>query len=263
MATAANPDYESMIENVDIQIFEKVYTETSYGDRRSLLTIERLIGRQFGEYSYLEIGSSQGGSLQPHLVDRRCRRIYSIDPRLKVVEDDRGRRIEYPENTTERMLANLSALATEPLSKIVSFESDAREVDRSAVNDPPHLCFIDGEHTESAVVSDFAFCRAVARPDATILFHDSMIVFPALRTIEKQLRREGVPFSSAPFHDSLYAITLGTSKLLDDPSLASQKSWAQYYNNRLRILYYKYLGGLGHGMLRPFLAPLFKRMERR
>src|SRR5262249_19322246 len=138
-------------------------------------------------YTYLEIGSHLGGSLQQHLVDPLCRTIISIDKRPPSQPDDRGMRFAYEGNSTERMRDHLRAVAPDQLGKLVCFEADARDLDPCQIPERPQLCFIDGEHTRSAVRSDFAFCLRVCDPDGAIYFHDASIIFPALADVVSSL----------------------------------------------------------------------------
>jgi len=57
------------IEQRDIEIF-KIHSETTFGDRQSLLTIQNIVRDRVPRYTYLEVGSHLGGTLYPHLTDR-------------------------------------------------------------------------------------------------------------------------------------------------------------------------------------------------
>ena len=80
---------KNIIENLDITIFDKIPSQTSEIDRRCLLAIQRHIRNNRDFYNYLEIGSHLGGSIQPHLLDHKCKHILSIDPRPTKQADDR------------------------------------------------------------------------------------------------------------------------------------------------------------------------------
>jgi len=182
-------DVSAQVNALDLALFNTIKTQSVPEDRRAWLAIQRAL-RPTG-YVYLEIGSYRGGSLQQHLVDSQCRRLYSIDNRPRCAPDARGQAITY-RVTTEDMFQNLRQLG--PLDRLVTFESDARNVDRARIAEPPTFCFIDGQHTVEAVLSDFAFCMAVCHPNAAIAFHDAPLVMPALRKITADLRRRRVPF---------------------------------------------------------------------
>ncbi|AMM24201.1 hypothetical protein AX767_07430 [Variovorax sp. PAMC 28711] len=49
-----------------------IRTALSDNDKIALLRVQQLVGRTVGKYSYIEIGSEQDASLQPHLLDSAC-----------------------------------------------------------------------------------------------------------------------------------------------------------------------------------------------
>jgi hypothetical protein len=209
------------IENLDVTLFAHIPSQTSVGDRRSLLAVQRATGRRHESYAYLEIGSHLGGSIQPYLVDHRCMRIYSIDPRPVLLPDDRSPEYvsEYPENSTERMLRLLEAVDPGGISKIQCFETDASKLDRDAIREKPRVAFIDGEHTRDAVLSDFAFCIAVIAPGGAILFHDFYILHGAIAEIVTSLKAEHRDFTALKLDGNMFGIFLDPSLVLSDPFL--------------------------------------------
>lgn len=72
--------YSQQIDSLNVAIFEAIPSQTSTADKRSLLAIHRTTAQKHNEFSYLEIGSHLGGSIQPYLLDDRCIKVYSIDP---------------------------------------------------------------------------------------------------------------------------------------------------------------------------------------
>lgn len=76
-------DWIERINKLDLSLYNSILSSTSTGCKRSLLAVQRVTAKKHKKYAYLEIGSHLGGTIQPHLVDDRCRRIYSIDPRPK------------------------------------------------------------------------------------------------------------------------------------------------------------------------------------
>lgn len=209
-------DFEPRIDGLDLSLFAAIDSQSDDGDKRSWLALQRTVRRWNASYTYLEIGSFLGGSIQPHLLDPRCRRILSIDNRPIESPDDRGQRFRYEGNSTARMLFNLRAIDPNRVSKIVCFESDARDIDLARVPDRPDLCFIDGEHTKSAVVSDFDFCAGVCSSRAIIYFHDDWVIYPALAQIIRTLGKQGKRFTAFKLHGSTFAIALGESPIAED-----------------------------------------------
>ncbi|HVU25674.1 MAG TPA: class I SAM-dependent methyltransferase [Opitutus sp.] len=228
-------DRAAEIDQLDIRVFDPVLSVTGTGDRHSLLAVQRSVARRHGSYVYLEIGSYQGGSLQPHLVDPRCRRIFSIDPRVLQMPDDRARGcvIRYAENSLAGMLANLARVPGADLAKLRTFESDSAALPPGAIVPRCHLVFIDGNHTQAAVLSDFRFAAGVASDDAVILFHDTFIVHPAIKRACRELRRQGRRFRALFLKDDIFALFLDPSLVDEDPYLSSQVaattwSWLAY-----------------------------------
>jgi len=199
------------VDRFDVSLFDAIESQTSLDDRMSLLALQSAVARGFSSYAYLEIGSHLGGSIQPLLLDARCRKIYSIDPRPASQPDNRGIVYEYPENSTRKMLDNLRALDGGDLLKIQCFDSDASQVDPRQIGDRPNFCFIDGEHTTAAAVSDFQFCRGICHPDGVIAFHDASIIVPALKRVLQQLRRQRVEFRAGKLPGEVFFIALGQS----------------------------------------------------
>jgi hypothetical protein len=187
-------------------------------------------------YVYLEIGSHLGGSIQSHLLDPRCRRIYSIDKRPAQQPDDRGPVFHYEGNSTDRMLNNLRALSGDGVSKVVCFDTDARDLAPHLIDDIPDLCFIDGEHTRTSVLNDFAFCLRVCSPHAVIYFHDDSVVHAAIREIIRLLRKDGREFRAIKLQGLTFAIALGNGRVAEDERVKpiSRDGWRALRRMRLR-----------------------------
>ncbi len=211
------------VDALDVSLFDRIPSQTTRDDRRSLLAIQSAVARHFGHYCYLEIGSHLGGSIQPHLLDPRCRRIYSIDLRPATQRDNRGGLYHYPDNSTERMLARLREVTVDGLGKFRTFDLDARELDPGRIEEPPQLCFIDAQHTTEAVLSDFIFCRRVCHPQGAICFHDANVVWWALWRIVRRLRRERAGCTTIALPGSVVVIALPGSPLLGDATTRSMK----------------------------------------
>jgi hypothetical protein len=219
------------IESLDTSLFDLISTQSSDGDRRAWLAVQRAIRRSSG-YAYLEIGSHLGGSIQQHVVDPLCRQIVSIDKRPLIQPDDRGQDFHYEGNSTQRMLDNLKRVSTEGTSKIICFDADASQIDRTQIPAPPDFCFIDGEHTYSAVLSDFDFCLKVCAPDAAICFHDDIVTHRALSEILGNLRRMAIPFTARKLTGVTFGIFLRDCRATNDPYILSHSkdadAWLRY-----------------------------------
>jgi len=206
-------DFESAIARMDTQVFAAVPSQTSNGDKRSLLACQLAIRSSRTPYHYLEIGSYLGGSLQPHVVDPLCASIVSIDKRPTVHADQSGVTNTYAQNSTTRMLDNLRAISPSGIDKINCIDADAAEIDVAGIITPPQLCFVDGEHTDTAVWSDYSFCRRVIASDGAIVFHDANIVYRGLFTIMQALRQEGADFRAYVLPDCVFVIEFNALRL--------------------------------------------------
>lgn len=199
---------ETRIDALDVTLFDAIPSQTTEGERRSLLAIQRSTAHRHQVFSYLEIGSYFGGSLQPYVLDDRCRAIYSVDLRPRRQPDDRypGCDTSYQDNSTERMLELLSNLGQGDTRKLVCFDADAADIDPKCIADAPQISFIDGEHTHRAVLSDYRFCASVMAGSGTIIFHDFDLVFPALYEICNMLKRRKSPCVPLKLDDNLGAL---------------------------------------------------------
>jgi Methyltransferase domain len=211
LALSMEADFEARIAALDTTLLSSIETESCREDHLSWLAIQREIRRQLSGYTYLEIGSHLGGSIQQHLLDPKCRTIYSVDKRPEEQPDDRGRNISYPGNSTALMLDNLATLAPDYVHKVRTFDLDTRELDCAAIAEPVDFCFIDGEHTESAALADFEFCLRVASPGGVIAFHDADIVLPAIDQALRNLHVSEVVHCAYMLGGSTFAILLGSS----------------------------------------------------
>lgn len=199
------------IEGLDISLYSQIQSQTTDADKRSLLAAQVCTRECVDRYVYLEIGSHLGGSIQPHLLDPKCRKIYSIDKRPPAQPDERGPTYEYLDNSTERMLSLLTNIDPDGLKKIECIDADTKSISPSCIHDAPNLCFIDGEHTPAAVLADFDFCLKVCALGATIVFHDAQIVFRGLRSVVSKLKGARREFSQHALSDAVYVICLGGS----------------------------------------------------
>jgi hypothetical protein len=198
--------FEERIVSLDVSLVNAVSTATTPGDRKSLLLLQRC-RRRSGEYVYLEIGLHLGGTIQQHLVDSRCRAIYSIDKRTPVQPDELRGTDRYPGNSTARMLAGLrEALPDSQMEKIKTFDCDASGICEGSISARPDFCFIDGEHTNRAVLSDFMFCLSICQSDGNIALHDANIIYGGLARINRALGKRN--WKGYVLQDNIYAFLL-------------------------------------------------------
>ncbi len=205
-------EFERRIARLDQSLFDLVQTQSTARDKISWLTIQRTVRRTKPVYTYLEIGSYLGGSLQQYLQDPRCTTIYSIDDRTV---DGRHR-----ENSTEAMLDGL-AVVGDALHKLHCFDGDACDVSPTAISTAPDVCFIDGRHTDEAVANDFSFCLSVCAADAVIYFHDAGRTRSGIAFCLGSLTRSGRPHLAYKLPGETFVIALLSSPLCADASVRS------------------------------------------
>jgi predicted O-methyltransferase YrrM len=201
--------FDEAIASLDLQLFAGIDSECTPPDKQSLLALQNAVRRIRPGYKYLEIGSYLGGSIQPHLLDERCARIYSIDKRPKQQPDARGFNHTYLNNSTQRMLAKLRALAPQQMDKLTTIDGDSRTIEPLRIPDQIDFCFIDGEHTDRAVLSDFQFCLQVLARDGCIAFHDAQITYNGLRHCLEHLKQSGREFRAYVLPLVLFVVQVG------------------------------------------------------
>jgi hypothetical protein len=210
------------IQNLDVSLFDHAPAQSTVEDRRSLLALQNAVADATGgDFSYLEIGSYLGGTLQPYVVDDRCRSIVSIDPRPQIVPDDRPEfsTWEYEDNSTEHMLDLLGKIPSADLTKIRTIEASTADLAPGELT-RPDFCFIDGEHTRTAALRDARFCRAVLQGAGVIAFHDFHIVEPG---IEQFIREVGHPVRGYLLQTTVFVLELGAGcSVFDDPRVSAQ-----------------------------------------
>lgn len=213
--------FERKLSELDLSLFSAIGSQTSELDRKALLALQAAVREKRGGYCYLEIGSYLGGTLQPHLMDSECRQIYSIDSRVDSQPDNRGKRYSYQGISAEQMMAKLREIDAEAAEKVTTFESDASKIDHSRFKVRPDFCFIDGEHTDTAVTADFDFCLSVIQGNGVIAFHDAGIVPNAISQIVRKLESLGKPFHAYLLAGEIFVIELGKVDHHQHPAVVS------------------------------------------
>jgi Methyltransferase domain len=206
---------------LDSQLFAHVESQTYDGDRKSLLAVHNAVAARTDGFSYLEVGSHLGGTLQAVIADPRCARVVSIDSRPQWQPDDRPgfTHFEYPDNSTERMLKLLQHVPGADLSKLETVEESTENLAPGRFA-RPDFCFIDAEHTHRAALRDARFCRTVMQGAGIIAFHDFEIIGPAILDL---LRETPGPQRGYLLSFCVFVIELGAvPTLLDDPGVRSQ-----------------------------------------
>jgi len=127
------------------------------------------------------------------------------------------------------MLSLLGRIPHGDVTKIECFDMDASEVDKKRIKRKPQIVFIDGEHTTTAVLSDFRFCSEVLGNGGTILFHDFSIIYPALYSICKLLKTQHRNHISLKLEGEVFAIFFDQNIMLSDEYLADMYARNKHY----------------------------------
>ena len=209
------------VDALDTELFSFAgEAQTLEWDRRALLALHAAAADVCGRFSYLEIGSYLGGSLQVLMRDPRCRNVISIDPRLATTPDDRGGPWTYEDNSTSHMLELLGEIPDVDIGKLTTFETTTATLSPAELTVRPDYCFIDGEHTHEAVLRDAHFCAEAIDGAGVIAFHDFVIVGSAISAFLREYWREvsfAVPFSAPrnpSFGGGVFAVEIGGRGLL-------------------------------------------------
>ena len=221
-ATLALMNFEERVATLDWTLFDAIETQTTLNDRKSLLALQQACVERHGQFAWLEIGSHLGGSLQVLIRDQRCVRIISIDSRPASQPDERGLAWPYPGNSTEAMRGRLGALPGAAIDKLTTIDASTETLDPNVVGAPPAVCFVDGEHTDAAVLRDARFGRTAVGSDGWLAFHDTGIVYRGLSRFLDELREAGVAHTAYFLPDTILVVELGAQRLIDTPQVLEQ-----------------------------------------
>ena len=227
---------------LNVARFQWIESQTSELDRLGLLSVQEALCSTVGRYRYLEVGSHLGGSLQPHVSDARCVSIASIDSRPLEQPDERwAENYRYDGNSTARMLEQLALVPGADLGKIQTFEATAQNLPSASIPFGVHFAFIDGEHTNVAVVRDFQSVRQFLSETSVMVFHDCFVTPRAFRKIRRRLfwDRESHAFLYFP-ESNLVAIAFGSvrAELLSYgwQTKPSVSAWLKFWQSVTRNL---------------------------
>ena len=216
-----NTDYVT-----DTSVF-KAPTQTSIDDRIALESIRAWLACKELKYNYLELGSYLGGTLLPHIVSKDCGSVMSVDRRVSSQPDER-RAVGYSYEgvTTDDLKAELGRHVkdTDSLNKLETYDGVIGDLNPSEIRKKwPvgfHLCFIDAEHTNEAVFSDFLHTLQLAAPNSVIMLHDSWMMSAGIQNIISHLQNAKKQFLFSRIKDSVTAFFL-VSMLTRNNSLSS------------------------------------------
>ena len=107
------------------------------------------------------------------------------------------------------MLEMLKGVDPDRIQKISTIDGDSSTVDPKSLSGDMDLCFIDGEHTDRAVFSDFKFCLMALGHDGCIAFHDAQITYNGIANCVKFLEETGRAFRAYPLPTFVFVIEIG------------------------------------------------------
>ena len=174
----------------NIKNFFPISSQTSDIDKLFLLKTIKLINSTIKNYKYLEIGSFLGGSLTPFIMDKKCTKILSIDERNKKLSDERSERWDYKKITEKTMINNLKKHNL-IINKVQTFNGDIKNY---FSKDKYNLIFIDGVHTDQNCFSDFLHGLDLIDKNSIIIFHDTGIIFKAIKLAMIYLHKNKIKF---------------------------------------------------------------------
>jgi Methyltransferase domain len=205
-------EIKQRIEALDTSLYEVIPHQLLDSDCRALLGLHVAVASVLGSFTYLEIGSYLGGSLQVLIRDPDCTRIISIDPRFSFVRDKRIPEWEYENNTTQHMMSRLRRIPGADTTKLVTLDVRSEDIRMESLPGSPDFCFIDGEHTDEAVFHDAELCMTATEGEGVIAFHDYSIVQPGIRSF---LRAHWDDIASAlAFTGAVFAVEVGDRGIL-------------------------------------------------
>jgi predicted O-methyltransferase YrrM len=212
-------DFQVRIDRLDIGLFQHVPSQTTENERKALLALQLTL-RRLQPFVYLEIGSYLGGSLQPYLLDCRCNAVISIDPRPEAPADARGFKGAYGVSLQD-MLNGLKKIPGADMKKLHNINASTGGLSARDLPQRPDICFIDGEHTDMAVVTDSRFCLSVLGENGLIVFHDANLVYGGIETFVRELATSGRSFRAFNFLDSVFFIELGNMRVSEAEPVCS------------------------------------------
>lgn len=176
----------------------------------AFIAVQRLV-REIGQYSYIEVGSARGASLEPHLIDPKCDSAMSIDLRVVQQWDERGTHFYYAGETTSGMIRDLQKHCTaQELTKLQTVDGSSAEIGKLVREGKRfQIGLIDAEHTNTAVFDDFANLYPAMANDSCILFDDANLVFAAIENAGRALQLLGQPYETIYMRPRNAAILVG------------------------------------------------------
>jgi hypothetical protein len=162
-------------------------------------------------------------------MDSRCKLVLSIDERECKLNDERGAKFDYAGITNKTMIDNLEKYGINT-ANLQTFDGSIDTFKGSPATFD--LAFIDGEHTDFACFRDFLWVMPMMKSDAIVMFHDSTLIYKALKLIQLYLRKSGLQFKFFKKTDSdMSCILLGEfSKADASMAFGAEQNPEEFYD---------------------------------
>lgn len=119
------------------------------------------------------------------------------------------------------MMEKLAEVSAD-LAKITTIDGDSKTIGSSEIKDKVQLCFIDGEHTDEAVVADFNFCLQVLDTNGAIVFHDAQITYSGIADCIAHLEANNIKFNAYALPNVVFVIEIGDLPLHQNAEIAER-----------------------------------------
>src|SRR5690606_31292405 len=94
------------------------------------------------------------------------------------------------------------------------------DIDPSEIGTSIDLCFIDGEHTDRAVLKDMQFCiRVLGSGGGAIVFDDAQIAYNGIANCVGHLEEMGTQFEAYVLPHKIFVIEIGDFTLSRHPEI--------------------------------------------
>ena len=110
-----------------------------------------------------------------------------------------------------------------------------RDIDIENIEYPVDVCFIDGEHTNEALLRDYMFCLNIINNDAVIVLHDSCIIYKGIKNIKKYLAKNNVRYKGLKLKGSVYVFLFNNAIDLYEKDLnaISKNEYIYFFLSRI------------------------------
>src|SRR4029079_9960690 len=92
--------------------------------------------------------------------------------------------------------------------------------------------FIDGEHTDEAVLTDFQFCLDVLAENGAVLFHDASVTYYGLGQCLSHLDQMDVRYRAYSLPNIVFVIEIGDFPMHRNPAILDRLT-----NNQASYIY--------------------------